>query len=252
MSIRPRFARSGLVAAFVLSLVAPALVRADGGGQPPPPTSGSPAWNTPPDAKMTKEDADKVRAVELYTQAYRETEKAKGELADAAKLKAAGEADPKAAKKAADKATSGQKRLERARDKFAEVTTLDPKNADGWNMLGYTRRKTGDRKGAFDAYWKCLAIKPEHFGAHEYMGEAYLEDGKLAEARAELTWLKKKGNMTTLETTNLENAINQWVAANPEAASKSVIGETASTPAPATAAPTTATGTAAAAADSTK
>jgi tetratricopeptide (TPR) repeat protein len=222
MSTRQALPHLALLAGLVL---APAIALADGGGMPAPPTSGSPSWSSSPtEPKMSQEDADKVKAVEIYTQAYREVDKAKEELADAEQLKATAATDPKAAKKAADKAQSAQKRLERARDRFTEVTTLDAKNADGWNMLGFTRRKTGDVKGAFDAYWKCLALKPEHFGAHEYMGEAYLEEGKLNEARTELTWLKKKGNMATMEATNLETAINKWVAANPEAASKVVIG----------------------------
>jgi tetratricopeptide (TPR) repeat protein len=225
MSTRFTHPRLALLAALALVAVAPALALADGGGMPAPPTSGSPTWNSTPDQpKMSAEDAAKVKAVELYTQAYREVDKAKQELADAEQMKAAAGTDAKAAKKADDKAQSAQKRLERARDKFLEVTTLDAKNADGWNMLGFTRRKTGDTKGAFDAYWKCLALKPEHFGAHEYMGEAYLEEGKLNEARTELTWLKKKGNMATLEATNLENSINKWIAANPDAAAKVVIG----------------------------
>lgn len=202
----------------LLAILLPSLAIADGGGTPPPPTSGSPAWNTSTEPKMSKEDADRIRSVELYTQAYREVDKAKAEWAEAKKLEAS--TDPKDVKKAADKNASAQKRLVKARDKFAEVTTLDSKNADGWNMLGFTRRKTGDRKGAFDAYWKALALKPEHLGAREYMGEAYLEEGKINEARAELEWLKKKGNVAALEVSNLSASIDAWVAANPSKAAK--------------------------------
>lgn len=211
MSTRHVASRLGL-----LALLLPTFAFADGGGMPPPPTSGAPAWSTPTEAKMSKEDADKVHALELYSQAYREVDKAKEDWAEA--KQSAASTDPKDVKKVADKNASAQKRLVKARDKFALVTTLDSKNADGWNMLGYTRRKTGDRKGAFDAYWKALALKPEHLGAHEYMGEAYLEEGKINEARAELEWLKKKGNMATLESANLAASIQAWVAANPAAA----------------------------------
>ena len=210
--------RHGALRLGLLALLLPTFAFADGGGMPPPPTSGAPAWNTPTEAKMSKEDADKVHAVELYSQAYREVDKAKEDWAEAKRLAAS--TDPKDVKKLADKNASAQKRLMKARDKFAEVTTLDSKNADGWNMLGYTRRKTGDRKGAFNAYWKALALKPEHLGAHEYMGEAYLEEGKINEARAELEWLKKKGNVATLEVSNLSASINAWAAANPQAPAK--------------------------------
>lgn len=195
--------------AFVLALLlSPAVALADGGGMPAPPTSGAPAWSS----TMSKEDAGKLKSADLYAQAYREIDKAKTELAQAEKLKLSD------MKQSTAKAASAQKRLEKSRDKLLEATKLDATNADAWNMLGFTRRKTGDRQGAFDAYWKCLALKPDHIGAHEYMGEAYVEEGKIAEAKAELAWLKKKGNMATLESTNLAAAIDQWVAANPEGA----------------------------------
>lgn len=195
--------------AFVLALLAvPAIAFADGGGMPAPPTSGAPAYSS----TMSKEDAGKLKSAELYAQAYREIDKAKGELAQAEKLKLSD------VKQADAKTASAQKRLEKSRDKLVEATKEDPTNADAWNMLGFTRRKTGDRPGAFDAYWKCLGLKPDHIGAHEYMGEAYLEDGKLQQAREELKWLKKKGNMATLETTNLTAAIDAYEKANPDAA----------------------------------
>ena len=226
-----RFA-SLLVTALVL--LAPAAVRADGGGgggsmpsPPPTPSTTFPAGQ--PQSPEEKAAMDQAHAVDLYKEAYREVDKAKAELAEAATMRAAAGTDAKALKKADDKEKSAQKRLEKSRDKFIEVTTLDPKNADGWNMLGFTRRRTGDTKGAFDAYWKCLALKPEHFGAHEYMGEAYLQDNKLTEARAELTWLKKHGAPAAQEATNLDNAITTWVAANPEAASKAVLGANGAT-----------------------
>jgi Flp pilus assembly protein TadD len=221
--------------AFVLTLLLmPAVALADGGGMPAPPTSGAPAWSS----TMSKEDEGKLKSAEIYAQAYREIDKAKAELAQAEKLKLSD------MKQSEAKAASAQKRLEKSRDKLVEATKLDPTNADAWNMLGFSRRKTGDRQGAFDAYWKCLALKPDHIGAHEYMGEAYLEEGKLKEAQAELAWLKKKGNMATLETNNLTVSIDAWTKSNPEAAktaaeggTSAAVGETvnASSPADSTA-----------------
>ena len=201
--------------AFVLALLlSPAVALADGGGMPAPPTSGAPTWSS----TMSKEDEGKLKSAELYAQAYREIDKAKAELAQADKLKLSD------MKQSTAKAASGQKRLEKSRDKLVEATKLDPTNADAWNMLGFSRRKTGDRQGAFDAYWKCLALKPDHIGAHEYMGEAYLEEGKIREAQAELAWLKKKGNMSTLETGNLTASIEAWTKANPDAAKAAATG----------------------------
>jgi tetratricopeptide (TPR) repeat protein len=47
-------------------------------------------------------------------------------------------------------------------------------DADGFNWLGYAYRKTGKLDPAFKAYKRALGIDPQHRGAHEYVGEAYL------------------------------------------------------------------------------
>jgi tetratricopeptide (TPR) repeat protein len=206
-------------------LVIPAFAFADGGGMPsaPPSVPATPieSRTISPEEKAAN---DKAQADEMYAEAYRETDKAKQELADADAMRAAAGNDEKAKKKADEKAESAMKRFVKAKEKFEVVTTMDPKNADAWNMLGFTRRKLGNTQDAFDAYWKCLALNPEHFGAHEYMGEAYLQDGKLTEARAELTWLKKHGAPAAENAGHLDEAIAAWVTANPEAASKAVLG----------------------------
>tara|TARA_Y100001936_G_scaffold101722_1_gene100064 strand:+ start:12801 stop:13286 length:486 start_codon:yes stop_codon:yes gene_type:complete len=43
-----------------------------------------------------------------------------------------------------------------------------------FNMLGYSYRKTGRFKSALGYYKQALKLKPDHRGAHEYIGEAYL------------------------------------------------------------------------------
>jgi thioredoxin-like negative regulator of GroEL len=87
-------------------------------------------------------------------------------------------------------------------------------------MLGYSLRMSGDVDGAFDAYWKCLAIDPEHAGAHEYLGEAYLRTGKIEQAKGELAWLEKKG---AKEAAILAASIAAWEKANPDAAVKASV-----------------------------
>jgi len=67
-----------------------------------------------------------------------------------------------------------------------QVVASDPKNADAFNYLGYSLRKSGDKDGALANYQKALAIDPEHLGANEYLGELFLEMGKLAEAEQRL------------------------------------------------------------------
>src|SRR5262249_49705770 len=51
---------------------------------------------------------------------------------------------------------------------FQSVVAKDSKNADAYNMLAYSIRKSGDAARAIPIYEKALAIDPKHKGAHEY------------------------------------------------------------------------------------
>ena len=66
------------------------------------------------------------------------------------------------------------------------VVSNDPKNADAWNMLGFSYRNISDFNNAWHAYEQALAINPEHRGAHEYIGEWYLMQGDMVSAQAQL------------------------------------------------------------------
>ncbi|MCB1906701.1 MAG: tetratricopeptide repeat protein [Rhodocyclaceae bacterium] len=68
-------------------------------------------------------------------------------------------------------------------------TRRSPGDADGWNWLGLARRKAGALDAAFIAYRRALELDPEHRGAHEYLGEAYLAAGDLASAEKQLAIL---------------------------------------------------------------
>lgn len=217
-SILPRSARIF----FALALVfAPAAARADGRGSAPPPSNPAPAVNeTRPLSPEEQAAIARQKAEDTYAAAYRDVEKAQQEMKEAADLRAAG--DEKSAKKAAEREASATKRLGKAAKKFEEVTAAVPDHANAWNMLGYARRMTGDTDGAFDAYWKCLAIDPAHAGAHEYLGEAYLKAGKIEQARGELAWLEKKG---AKEAAVLAASIAAWEKANPGGAVKAAAAE---------------------------
>jgi Flp pilus assembly protein TadD len=65
-----------------------------------------------------------------------------------------------------------------------------PKDANGWNWLGYAYRKNGQLKLAFARYERALALDPSHRGAHEYIGEAYLQDHQPEQARKHLQRLE--------------------------------------------------------------
>jgi tetratricopeptide (TPR) repeat protein len=67
----------------------------------------------------------------------------------------------------------------------------DNQQADVYNLLGFTLRKTGDFKTSLTYYQKALELEPDHKGAHEYLGELYVETGNLAKANEQLAALGK-------------------------------------------------------------
>ncbi|MCB1954703.1 MAG: tetratricopeptide repeat protein [Rhodocyclaceae bacterium] len=68
-------------------------------------------------------------------------------------------------------------------------TRRHPDDAEGWNRLGFARRKAGMLDAAFVAYRRALDLDPRHLGAHEYIGEAYLAAGDVASAEKHLAVL---------------------------------------------------------------
>jgi len=79
----------------------------------------------------------------------------------------------------------------RALGLLAAVTGRNPKDADAWNYTGFASRMTGRFAEALAAYGKALAIQPNHLGAHEYLGELYVQTGQLAKAKRQLAKLEK-------------------------------------------------------------
>ena len=74
-------------------------------------------------------------------------------------------------------------KLEKAYDK-------DKKNADILNYLGFALRKTGNFKEAEKYYLQGLAIKPDHNGINEYLGELYIQTNRVELAKQRLEVLK--------------------------------------------------------------
>lgn len=72
-----------------------------------------------------------------------------------------------------------------------EIAKRTPNNADAYNLLGYAHRKLGAADKAEAYYDQALAINPKHLGALEYLGELYLETGRLDRARQILDRLDK-------------------------------------------------------------
>lgn len=95
---------------------------------------------------------------------------------------------------------------------FRKVVAAEPNNADGHNMLGFSLRWMGRMDEAFAAYDRALAINPQHRGALEYSGIAYLKAGKPAEAQARLARLEKVGAKSSEEYKDLAKAIAEFNA----------------------------------------
>jgi len=111
----------------------------------------------------------------------------------------------------ADDYAAGQKALSTknwalAASSFKKVVAENPKNADAYNLLGFSSRWLGKYDEAFAAYDKALALDPKHKGALEYSGIAYLKVNQKPKAEAQLAKLRTIC-ASCEETTDLAKAI---------------------------------------------
>ena len=100
---------------------------------------------------------------------------------------------------------------------LTEAVQVHPGNPELHNLLGYAYRKqaTPDLPKSFENYRLALKFDPEHRGANEYIGEAYLMDKNPAKAEEHLAKLKSIcGNTTCEEYQDLAKAIAQYKAKN--------------------------------------
>ena len=92
-------------------------------------------------------------------------------------------------------------------------------HADVYNLLGFSLRKSKDYKSAYTYYRKALEYDAAHKGAHEYLGELYVETGDMPKAKemlAKLAVLCPKG---CEEREDLDKAIRE-ASAKPKSAPK--------------------------------
>ena len=75
--------------------------------------------------------------------------------------------------------------------RLTAAAAANPKSADAENLLGFSLRKSGNLQAAFPHYANALRIDPTHRGALEYLGEAYLQAGRPAQAKQQLAKLAK-------------------------------------------------------------
>lgn len=152
-----------LVSWLSLSLAGAALAAGGGGGGGGGSFGGSSA--SPQQIALAKfEDGEKLRKAALEAIA-----------------RAQGEADAAARGEALAEATAKLKRAQRA---YKDATRSDRKAYFAWNGLGFCQRMLGDNDAALASYDRALKIKPDFAQAVEYRGEAYLNLGKLDEAKA--------------------------------------------------------------------
>ena len=85
-----------------------------------------------------------------------------------------------------DKVEKAQKLYLKALNKFEKAYIKDKKNADLLNYLGYALRKTGDFEKAEVYYLKGLKIDAGHLGINEYLGELYVQTGRIELAKERL------------------------------------------------------------------
>jgi len=86
-------------------------------------------------------------------------------------------------------------------------TVINPRSADGFNLLGYSLRNQKKYDESLVAYKKALTLDPNHRGAHEYIGIAYIQMGQLDKAKEHLASLDKICTFSCEEYRDLKKAI---------------------------------------------
>ena len=99
---------------------------------------------------------------------------------------------------------------------LAELRDLaeDTQQADVYNLLGFTLRKTGDFKTSLTYYTKALELQPDHKAAREYLGELYVQTGNIEKAKEQLAVLAKLCPGGCEEREDLQKAISAKSASN--------------------------------------
>ena len=80
-------------------------------------------------------------------------------------------------------------RYEEAIELLRVLVDDEPDDADALSLLGYSLRKSGNTGRAEGFYLRALEVEPHHPGANQYLGELYVELGKLPAARERLAVL---------------------------------------------------------------
>ena len=95
-----------------------------------------------------------------------------------------------------------------------DALAADPRNANYHNLYAYSVRKGAnpDMNVVFKHYNEALRLDPKLKGAHEYIGEAYLQVGNVAKAKEHLAQLDKLCFFSCSEFSDLKKAIADYEA----------------------------------------
>lgn len=72
-----------------------------------------------------------------------------------------------------------------------DIVETNPREADAYNLLGFSHRKSKDFTRAEQNYKRALRLNPDHKGALEYVGELYLETNRRDKAEESLARLEQ-------------------------------------------------------------
>ena len=97
-------------------------------------------------------------------------------------------------------------------DAFGKVAVREPGNADVQNYLGFAHRSAGRTDAAFKHYRRALELNPRHRGAHEYIGELYLQTHNVAKAEEHLATLDRLCLLPCQEYNDLKTRISAYKA----------------------------------------
>jgi tetratricopeptide (TPR) repeat protein len=128
---------------------------------------------------------------------------------------AAGEGGKKNSKYATITEFLDEEQYQKAIESSKKALLKSPDNADLFNFIAYSYRKLDQYADAFVYYFKALEINPKHRGANEYLGELYLQTGRLAKAQERLGVLDKACFFPCKEHSELKKAIKAYKKDNP-------------------------------------
>lgn len=157
------------LALLLLSVAAaPALASFGGHKDEPPPSSSTTSTST--DASAAASSA-RQEAEKWYGDAYSDVGKADKLLADG-------------------KTKDAEKKYKRGLERGERATGIDSSYYEAFNLVGYCARNLKQYDKSLTAYTKCLSIKSDYAPAREYLGELYVEMGRVNDAREQVAWLK--------------------------------------------------------------